>query len=91
MHGQIIRAKLSDDIGEASRLALHISQVVKKAWSTNHTSKINIEKVDESTYQIELKNPTLGVAPGQFGVIYQDTKLVGGGRITSKVLEEAYE
>ena len=51
----------------------------------------NIEKVDESTYQIELKNPTLGVAPGQFGVIYQDTKLVGGGRITSKVLEEAYE
>ena len=51
----------------------------------------NIQKVDESTYQIELKNPTLGVAPGQFGVIYQDTKLVGGGRITSKVLEEVYE
>ena len=45
VHGQIIRAKLSDDIGEASRLALHISQLVKKAWSTNHTSKINIEKV----------------------------------------------
>ena len=42
-------------------------------------------------YQIELKNPTLGVAPGQFGVIYQDTKLIGGGRITSKVLEEVYE
>jgi tRNA U34 2-thiouridine synthase MnmA/TrmU len=38
-----------------------------------------------------LKTPTLGVAPGQFGVIYQDTKLVGGGRITSKVLEEVYE
>ena len=51
----------------------------------------NIEKVDESTFQIELKTPTLGVAPGQFGVIYQDTKLVGGGRITSKVLEEVYE
>ena len=51
----------------------------------------NIKKVDESTYQIDLKNPTLGVAPGQFGVIYQDTKLVGGGRITSKVLEEVYE
>ena len=45
VHGQIIRAKLSDDIEEASRLALHISQLVKKAWSTNHTSKINIEKV----------------------------------------------
>jgi len=51
----------------------------------------NIEKVDESTFQIELKTPTLGVALGQFGVIYQDTKLVGGGRITSKVLEEVYE
>jgi len=45
VHGQIIRAKLSDDIKEASRLALHISQLFKKAWSTNHTSKINIEKV----------------------------------------------
>ena len=45
VHGQIIRAKLSDDIEEASRLALHIYQLVKKAWSTNHTSKINIEKV----------------------------------------------
>ena len=45
VHGQIIRAKLSDDIEEASRLAFHISQLVKKAWSTNQTSKINIEKV----------------------------------------------
>ena len=51
----------------------------------------DIEKIEESIYQIELKSPTLGVAPGQFGVIYQGTKLVGGGRITSKVLEEVYE
>ena len=33
----------------------------------------------------------MGVAPGQFGVIYSDTKLVGGGRISSKVLEDVYE
>ena len=50
-----------------------------------------IEKIDESTYQIALKTPTMGVAPGQFGVIYNGTKLVGGGRITSKVLEDVYE
>jgi len=38
-----------------------------------------------------LETPTMGVAPGQFGVIYNGTKLVGGGRITSKVLEDVYE
>lgn len=45
VHGQIIRAKLTDDIEEAGRLAVYISRLLKKAWATNHTSKINIEKV----------------------------------------------
>jgi tRNA U34 2-thiouridine synthase MnmA/TrmU len=38
-----------------------------------------------------LTKPTLGVAPGQFGVIYQNTKLVGGGRISTKILEDVNE
>ena len=48
----------------------------------------SIEKIDESTYQIVLKTPTMGVAPGQFGVLYSGTKLVGGGRITTKLNEK---
>ena len=49
VHGQIIRAKLSDDVEKASRLASHISELLKRAWATSHTSKINIEKVIASS------------------------------------------
>ena len=49
VHGQIIRAKLSEDREEASRLAQHISQLLKEAWATDHTSKINIENVISAT------------------------------------------
>lgn len=42
-------------------------------------------------YEVELVQATLGVAPGQFGVIYQNTKLVGGGRISTKILEDVNE
>ena len=51
----------------------------------------NIKKVDDNTYEVELIQATLGVAPGQFGVIYQNTKLIGGGRISSKILEDVNE
>jgi tRNA-specific 2-thiouridylase len=50
-----------------------------------------INKVEENVYEVELVQPTLGVAPGQFGVIYQKTKLVGGGRISTKILEDVNE
>ena len=50
-----------------------------------------INKVDESVYEVDLVQATLGVAPGQFGVLYQNTKLVGGGRISTKILEDVNE
>jgi tRNA-specific 2-thiouridylase len=50
-----------------------------------------INKIDENLYEVELVQATLGVAPGQFGVIYQNTKLVGGGRISTKILEDVNE
>jgi len=50
-----------------------------------------IKELDTGTFEVELIEPTFGVAPGQFGVIYQGTKLIGGGRISSKVLEEINE
>ena len=49
--------------------------------------KQRMYSIDNSIYEIELDQATLGVAPGQFGVIYNDTKLIGGGRISSKILE----
>ena len=41
----------------------------------------------EHTLEVTLLEPTYGVAPGQFGVLYTGTKLIGGGRITSKLNE----
>jgi tRNA-specific 2-thiouridylase len=43
-----------------------------------------IEMITENTLKISLLDPTYGVAPGQFGVLYTGTNLIGGGRITSK-------
>ncbi len=47
-----------------------------------------IKTVREGELEVILDEPTFGVAPGQFGVVYQGTKVVGGGRISSKVLEK---
>ena len=49
----------------------------------------NINEVGNGQIEVNLHESTYGVAPGQFGVIYQGTKLVGGGRISSKVLEKS--
>ena len=48
-----------------------------------------LNQINKSECEVILNSPTLGVAPGQFGVIYQGTKVVGGGRISSKILESA--
>ena len=45
-------------------------------------------EVRDRELEVILDTPTYGVAPGQFGVIYQGTKVIGGGRISSKVLEK---
>ena len=46
-----------------------------------------IKKLSDTKVLVQLKEPAFGVAPGQFGVIYKDTKVVCGGRISTKVLE----
>ncbi len=44
-----------------------------------------IEMIDDSALKVLLHDATFGVAPGQFGVLYSGTKLIGGGRITSEL------
>ena len=41
--------------------------------------------IDDSALKVLLHDATFGVAPGQFGVLYSGTKLIGGGRITSEL------
>ena len=46
-----------------------------------------IKKLSDTEILVQLKEPAFSVAPGQFGVIYNGTKVVCGGRISPKVLE----
>jgi len=46
-----------------------------------------IKKLSDTKILVQLKEPAFGVAPGQFGVIYNGSKVVCGGRISTKVLE----
>ncbi len=48
-----------------------------------------VKLVKEGELEINLDEPTYGVAPGQFGVLYQGSKVIGGGRISSKILQNA--
>ena len=45
LHGQIIRSKLSNERDQAELIADHVVGILKKAWTTHNTSKINIEKL----------------------------------------------
>ena len=66
-------------------------QNTKLAIQTRYNSEdllCEIEQISESRLKVTLLQPTYGVAPGQFGVLYTGTKLIGGGRITSKLVEK---
>ena len=66
-------------------------QNTKLAIQTRYNSEdlpCEIEQISESRLKVTLLQPTYGVAPGQFGVLYSGTKLIGGGRITSKLVEK---
>ena len=63
----------------------------KLAIQTRYNSEdlpCEIEQISDNKLQVTLLQPTYGVAPGQFGVLYTGTKLIGGGRITSKLTEK---
>ena len=40
-----------------------------------------ITELPNDSLEVHLASPTVGVSPGQFGVLYSGTKLIGGGRI----------
>ena len=48
-----------------------------------------INKISDNELLVELKEPASSIAPGQFGVLFSGTKVIGGGRISSKLMESA--
>ena len=75
----IVEAYWTTPDGKETRVEYIEAKEGDPSWE-NLLTHMDIDTLHESTY---------GVAPGQFGVIYQGTKLVGGGRISSKVLEKS--
>ena len=43
-----------------------------------------INKISDNELLVELIEPASSIAPGQFGVLFSGTKVIGGGRISSK-------
>ena len=43
-----------------------------------------IKKISDNELLVELIEPASSIAPGQFGVLFSGTKVIGGGRISSK-------
>ena len=48
-----------------------------------------INKISDNELIVELIEPASSIAPGQFGVLFSGTKVIGGGRISSKLMESA--
>ena len=48
-----------------------------------------INKISNNELLVELIEPASSIAPGQFGVLFSGTKVIGGGRISSKLMESA--
>ncbi len=48
-----------------------------------------INKISANELLVELIEPASSIAPGQFGVLFSGTKVIGGGRISSKLMESA--
>ena len=48
-----------------------------------------IKKISDNELLVELIEPASSIAPGQFGVLFNGTKVIGGGRISSKLMESA--
>ena len=45
LHGQIIRSRLSSDRDQAGMLADHVVGILKKAWASHSTSRIDVDKL----------------------------------------------
>ncbi len=51
--------------------------------------KCKINQISDNELLVELIEPASSIAPGQFGVLFSGTKVIGGGRISSKLMESA--
>ena len=83
----LVESFIIEDVSIVKDIEYHNLSVQTRYNSEDLKCKIN--KISDNELLVELLEPASSIAPGQFGVLFSGTKVIGGGRISSKLMESA--
>ena len=83
----LVESFIIEDVSIVKDIEYHNLSVQTRYNSEDLNCKIN--KISDNELLVELLEPASSIAPGQFGVLFSGTKVIGGGRISSKLMESA--
>ena len=83
----LVESFIIEDVSIVKDIEYDNLSVQTRYNSEDLNSKIN--KISDNELLVELIEPASSIAPGQFGVLFSGTKVIGGGRISSKLMESA--
>jgi len=83
----LVESFIIQDVSIVKDIEYHNLSVQTRYNSEDLKCKIN--KISDNELLVELIEPASSIAPGQFGVLFSGTKVIGGGRISSKLMESA--
>ena len=83
----LVESFIIEDVSIVKDIEYHNLSVQTRYNSEDLKCKIN--KISDNELLVELIEPASSIAPGQFGVLFSGTKVIGGGRISSKLMESA--
>ena len=83
----LVESFIIEDVSIVKDIEYHNLSVQTRYNSEDLNCKIN--KISDNELLVELIEPASSIAPGQFGVLFSGTKVIGGGRISSKLMESA--
>ena len=83
----LVESFIIEDVSIVKDIEYDTVSVQTRYNSEDLNCKIN--KISDNELLVELIEPASSIAPGQFGVLFSGTKVIGGGRISSKLMESA--
>ena len=83
----LVESFIIEDVSIVKDIEYDNLSVQTRYNSEDLSCKIN--KISDNELLVELIEPASSIAPGQFGVLFSGTKVIGGGRISSKLMESA--
>ena len=83
----LVESFIIEDVSIVKDIEYYNLSVQTRYNSEDLNCKIN--KISDNELLVELIEPASSISPGQFGVLFSGTKVIGGGRISSKLMESA--